>query len=341
MRFFRSLLAALTLCVLAPAAHASQGSGCLPLTGVYSGLTAAIDINAAVAALISTNSGAAAPATDCSGAAIAWQQWGNSSSGQWEIYDGSQWKAIGTLDSVNHLWLPPIGGGVQTLASASTTDLCAAPQTFVTITGSTTINSFGSSCNIGQARFVNFSSVLTVAYSSSAILLPTAANVATQAGDQAITVYLGGGVWRVASYTRADGSALSITGLVPSHTVAAFNLTSCPTGWTLADGTGGKVNMQGVVARGYDPAGTRDPSGTAVGGYEADTLESFTAKLSSPVVTSLGLQNIFGLGAQTAANSSGTTSAMASTITLTGTGGGSFGNETRAKATVLLYCEKS
>ena len=353
MRFFRSLLAALTLCVLAPMANASQGSGCLPLTGVYSGLTAAIDINAAIAALISTNSGASPPATDCSGAAILAQQWFDTSDSKWEIYDGSQWIESGTLDSVNHLWYPKLGGGVQTLAAASTTDLCAAAQTFVTITGATTINSFGSSCQIGQARFVNFSSVLTIAYSSSAILLPTAANLATQAGDQAIAVYLGGGIWRISSYTRADGSAL----LAPFYhgEVRMFASTSCPSPWIPEDGrslstttyaslyasigyayggSGASFNVPnsgGQFMRGYVSGQTVD-SGRTFGATQLDAFQGHQFNYSM-------FQFAGGASFQYGTNGLGTTtSTTGAPIALSSYGTPRYAAETRPTNITVTYC---
>jgi hypothetical protein len=101
--------AALLLALLFPIAPAiaAQGSGCLPTTGTVSGLTLVQDINAAVAALISSNSGNSAPATDCTSVPIKGQLWLDTSTTPRtvRIYDGANWIPTGTVDDVGHFWV--------------------------------------------------------------------------------------------------------------------------------------------------------------------------------------------------------------------------------------------
>lgn len=129
--------------------------------------------------------------------------------------------------------------------------------------------------------------------------------------------------------------------LMPSGAVMGFDLTTCPAGWVNADGTNSTVNMLGVVARGYDPGATRDPAGASqsVGSYEADTYQQHTE--ASPAGT------LVTAGSGTSAQPFNTTTTGGYTnlyLGATSTGqsnSGSYGVETRAKATIVLYCQKS
>ena len=106
------------------AAIASQGSGCMPTTGTVSGLSFAQDVNAGIAALISSNSGASAPSTDCTAAPVKGQVWLDTSvtPNLMKQWDGASWVVLGAVDGSNHAWTPPVGGGTGALSSASTTD---------------------------------------------------------------------------------------------------------------------------------------------------------------------------------------------------------------------------
>lgn len=198
----------IALALLAPLpAVAAQGTGCMPTTGTVSGAAFAADVNTGIAAIISTNSGSTAPVTDCSLASITGQQWVDTSAGAmvaWRMYDGASWLPSGWLDTSNHVWTPVIGGGVGTVSSASTTDLCSAKQASVTITGTTTITGFGSTCAVGQIKFLSFSGALTLT-NSGTLVLPSGANIPTAAGDRAIAVQLSSGTWALFSYQKASG----------------------------------------------------------------------------------------------------------------------------------------
>ena len=251
-------------------ALASQGSGCMPTTGTVSGLTLVTDINAAVAALISSNSGSSAPATDCSGLAILGQFWIDTS-GSFPVvkmYDGTSWLPLGQLDTTNHLWVPVIGGGTNTVASASTADLCSVPQAYVTISGNVTITAFGSSCVVGQIKYLNFTGTPQITYNVSSLIVPGAANIAAAAGDQAVAAYLGSGNWRVVSYTPISGQAV-VNPSIPIGTMVPFSGFNVPSGFALAYGqTFSRASFASFLA-----AVTSAQTGTRVSG--------------SPIITSL------------------------------------------------------
>lgn len=266
---FRKLCAAGALFALAALSSspsfAAQGSGCMPTTGTVSGLTLVQDINAGIAALISSNSGASAPATDCTAVAIKGQLWLDttvSTASILKVYTGTTWLQIGTVDVTNGIWTPPTGGGTQSIASASTTNICTAPQTFVTITGVVTITSFGSSCSPGQSRDIQFAGALTLTYNATSMVLPTAANISTAAGDYARAIYLGGGNWAVVRYTKADGTSLANTAIftgavfynsVISPTALAsstnnWNPASLATTNTIRFSCSSAINITGITA---------------------------------------------------------------------------------------------
>lgn len=190
--------------------RASQGSVCMPTTGTVTGLAFSQSQNAAFAALLSSNSGNSAPANDCTGAPVTGQIWLDTSTNPrvWRMFDGSQWVAIGTLDASNHLWLPDLGGGTATLASATTVDLGAAPQSTLTISGTATITGFGSSAKAGILKVLRFTGAATIAHNATSLIVPGGVNVTTAAGDQAVVAHLGNGNWSVAAYTKASGQAL-------------------------------------------------------------------------------------------------------------------------------------
>ena len=183
--------------------RASQNNLYLPTIGIYSGLTAANTTNNALDSLLSCNSGNTAPTNQLGGAPKEGQCWLDTTSSTMKVlkrYTGAAWVVQAVFDVTNGIWVPPVGGGSGSVASASTTDLCASPQAFQTISGTTTINSFGSNCPVGTIKIVLFASSLTLTYASP-ILLPEQHSISTVTGDTAVAVYLGSGQWDVIIYT--------------------------------------------------------------------------------------------------------------------------------------------
>lgn len=195
----------------------SQNALALPLVGVYSGTTAATDINNAIDTVVTLNSGASAP----SGPALGWFWLDTSVANQatLKVYDGSNWLPIGTLDETTHRWTPVVGGGVATVPSAGTTDLDDATNNklhaaAVTISGVATITSFGSTMAVGALKFLTFSGACVLTHNAASLILPSAANITTAAGDTAIVQCISSGNYRVVAYNLATGGPLVTSGNV-------------------------------------------------------------------------------------------------------------------------------
>lgn len=93
------------------------------------------------------------------------------------------------------------------LASATTTNIGAAAGNKVNITGVTTITAFDT-VQAGTVRFVRFTGILTLTHNGTSLILPSAANITTAAGDCAIFISEGSGNWRCWNYSLASGAAL-------------------------------------------------------------------------------------------------------------------------------------
>jgi len=96
---------------------------------------------------------------------------------------------------------------IATLASASTVNIGAAAANTISITGTTTITAFDTIAS-GALRRLIFAGALTRTHNGTSLILPTAANITTAAGDVAEFVSEGSGNWRCTNYERKDGSAL-------------------------------------------------------------------------------------------------------------------------------------
>ena len=110
MRKLLHALLGLATLALAPPAHADQSGGCMPTTGTYTGLTAAGYINAGFTSIFSASSGASPPANPCGGNPLKGQFWLNTASGTLQpmnVFDGTQWLTVGTLDLTGHTWQHP------------------------------------------------------------------------------------------------------------------------------------------------------------------------------------------------------------------------------------------
>lgn len=107
------------------------------------------------------------------------------------------------------------------IASATTINLDTATGNLVDVTGVTTITTV--TLAQGRARWVRFTGILTLTNGAS-LVLPSAANITTAAGDYALFVGYAASVVRVAFYMPASGQAIvgtSTTGLIPKSIVDA------------------------------------------------------------------------------------------------------------------------
>jgi hypothetical protein len=84
------------------------------------------------------------------------------------------------------------------IASATTTDIGAATGNFVKVTGTTTITGLGT-VQAGTRRVVEFTGILTLTHNGTSLILPTAANITTAAGDVATFGPLALRSWRRSS----------------------------------------------------------------------------------------------------------------------------------------------
>jgi hypothetical protein len=191
----------------------SQGDLALPLTGVYGGLAAAGDINAAIEALLTESSGNSAPTNAPGGAPILGQIWLDTTNSQYKrrkYYDGANWVGLGAIDATNHLWLPPIGGGIKSgVASAATVDLGSYDEATVELTGTTAITSFGSSAAIGTIRHVICGGASKITDGTD-IECIGGADITPVAGSRMVMQYRGSGVWRMLDYSSADGKPIAV-----------------------------------------------------------------------------------------------------------------------------------
>lgn len=108
---------------------------------------------------------------------------------------------------------------ITTLASAATINIGAELANTISISGTTTITSLGTIA-AGATRRLAFQAALTLTHNAASLILPTAANVVTAAGDVAEFVSLGGGNWRCFNYQRASGLPLSVGNITQSITIA-------------------------------------------------------------------------------------------------------------------------
>lgn len=111
--------------------------------------------------------------------------------------------------------------GADTIASAATTSIGALPGQNVTVTGTTTITSFGT-VREGIIKFVTFSGILTLTHNATSLILKGGANITTAAGDTATFVSEGSGNWRCLSYDKASGEA--VVASAPDKINAPVNL---------------------------------------------------------------------------------------------------------------------
>jgi len=128
------------------------------------------------------------------------------------------------------------------IASASTTNLATATGHFVHVTGTTTITAFGTAA-AGVWRVVEYTGALTVTHNSTSLILLTAANRTTAAGDMQMLVSEGSGNWREAAYfPQGAGFLLASNNLsdLASASTARTNLGISTIGNTgaISDSTG-------------------------------------------------------------------------------------------------------
>lgn len=128
------------------------------------------------------------------------------------------------------------------IASASTVNLDTATGDYVHVTGTTSITAI--TLSQGREGTVVFDGVLTLTNGAS-LILPSAANITTAAGDSAVFRGEASGVVRCISYTKADGTA--VVGGGGTIFQAQHRQASGTSGGTLTLNTNTKVPLNTVV----------------------------------------------------------------------------------------------
>jgi uncharacterized cupin superfamily protein len=158
------------------------------------------------------------------------------------------WRAIGYFRADMH----PNVSGDTTLASAATTDLGSLRQDSISITGTTTITSFGTSAPTGAKKFLRFAASLLLTHNGTSLIIPGGQSIQVFAGDRAIAQHEGSGNWRVLNVTRAapraavypsDGATASSTG--GEDDLLSHNL---PAGRLASSGHAVRIQAWGVAA---------------------------------------------------------------------------------------------
>jgi hypothetical protein len=107
----------------------------------------------------------------------------------------------------------------STLASGATVDLNTATGNYLHISGTATINSFGT-CPAGARFIIVFDAAATLTYNATSLIIPGLANKTTAAGDCCMIISEGGGNWRIVGYFAISGgggggSVTAVTGTAP------------------------------------------------------------------------------------------------------------------------------
>lgn len=97
---------------------------------------------------------------------------------------------------------------IATIPSAATIAIGAAGGNTISVTGTTPISAFDL-VGSGAMRRMTFTGTLTLTHNVSALRLLTGANITTAAGDWCEWISLGGGVWQMMNYTKANGASLT------------------------------------------------------------------------------------------------------------------------------------
>lgn len=248
----------------------SQAPIVIPNTGTLSGLDLVNNTNAALATLDSAWLGTVAP-THSNG-----RRWFDSSVSNRlieKISDGTDWLLTGlVLDTSANLSYRRIGGGRNNIASASTCDLGSMNESGLTITGTTTITSFGSSAQQGEVKVVTLGGSLQLTYNATSLILPGGANISGLAGDTFIAECLGSGNWRVISYNAA--APVSSQTVLLSH-IAGFTPGISNTGATTAAITISAGQAADSSGAAYISKATTTAwavsNGNAINGYQGGT----------------------------------------------------------------------
>lgn len=255
-----------------------------------------------------------------------------------EQLTGTATDRVSSPDSVAALWEK--GSNITSGATISIGE-----GGFFHVTGTTTITDidFGTDKS-GRPSVLVFDDVLTLTHNATTLILPTAANITTAAGDIALVWSEGSDAVRVA-YFRKNGTALAGGGSGSGNfgVIAATEYTSNDT-WT-KNASSQLIYVEvvgGGASGGSGAAGTNAANRTGGGGGSAGAVTARwfrAADISSPVsVTVGGAQNTVGTGVTGTnvgvAGSNGNPSSFGAYLAAAGGTGGSGGTAGGSPATV-------
>ena len=161
-----------------------------------------------------------------------------------------------------------------TVTAAPTTDLSTSIANRQSVTGNTTITSFGSGAN--YYRILRFTGTPLLTYNATSLITPTGANIQAAAGDVATLSSDGSGNWRIISYTPVGGSlSASATGLTTSGGyLQGATVSPGPGTWEISamfaySGSGGAQSILAVSTTTASAAGTVTGKSLALGAVNA------------------------------------------------------------------------
>lgn len=182
-------------------------------------------------------------------------------------------------------------GAPTDIASGATVDIGASTTNFLTVTGTTTITSFGT--NYNGPKMLMFSGALTLTHNATTLVLPSGVNITTTAGDSCIvipksTVSGTADGWKVLAYQTASGASASgvsqsqlqnqtYTYFTTGGSSTAYTLTPTPAVAALAAGQKFSVNFH--TAAGASPT-------LAISGLTAKNLKYYDSTGTKQTVTS-------------------------------------------------------
>jgi hypothetical protein len=146
-----------------------------------------------------------------------------------------------------------IRASVSTVSSASTCDIGAVASHRVSVTGTTTITSFGTVPHV--LRFVTFAGALTLTHNATTLILPGGANITTAAGDAAVFMSDASGNWTCISYSRASGKPI-IPSAFSELTAQAAGLAAAPFGPFTSLASASTADLSSVATVGVNITGT-------------------------------------------------------------------------------------
>ena len=175
------------------------------------------------------------------------------------VWQGGQFilTSIGATAGLN---IGTFGAEVST-ASASTTDLGFTGTHTINVTGSSNINSLGTSASINAPIFsVRFSGTPTIVYNATSLITPTAKNIAVNAGDWMLAEYLGSGNWKILSY-QSTGIITQTVARTTQATITSSTVITIDTQLQLPIPATGTYIIEGCI---------NDATGTSAGGLKGE-----------------------------------------------------------------------